>query len=108
MFTIYALKPAFLCSTAYFGYIEASGRQPESYADLQIPDILTGSPAYCLSFAHHMLGDHVGRLEVLADGVVIWSQVGGKHEGDVIIMWFYAWNAQIHPACYISVNIHMA
>ena len=28
-----------------------------------------------------MLGDHVGRLEVLADGVVIWSQVGGKHEG---------------------------
>ena len=79
MVTIYALKPAFLCSIAFFGYFEASGKQPESYAELQIPDILSDSPAYCLSFAHHMLGDSMGRLEVLADGEVIWSQVGRKH-----------------------------
>ena len=67
---------ALTCFTGWFGYIEASGREPQSYADLQLPNI-ADSPAYCLNFYYHMLGIYIGQLDVISDGTVIWSQVGG-------------------------------
>ena len=52
--------------TGYFAYLEASGRQPGSYANLRLPSLAhaPSDPPYLLRFYYYMYGEHVDRLEV--------------------------------------------
>ena len=77
LYIFFCLKINFYFDTGYFGFIEASAREPQSYADLQLPN-MDDCPAYHLNFFYHMLGIYIGRLDVISDGTVIWSQAGGR------------------------------
>lgn len=54
-------------------YIEASGKSPGEIARLSVTNV---SGEQCLTFFYHMLGTHIGQLNVLVNDTVVMSVVG--------------------------------
>ena len=57
----------------FYIYIEASGKLPGEGARLSLSNV---SGEQCLTFFYHMLGFHIGQLNVLVNDTVVMSMVG--------------------------------
>ena len=57
----------------FYIYIEASGKSPGESARLSLTNV---SGEQCLTFFYHMLGFHIGQLNVLVNDTVVMSVVG--------------------------------
>lgn len=62
-----------ISDAGFYIYIEASGKLPGESARLSLTNV---SGEQCLTFFYHMLGFHIGQLNVLVNGTVVMSLVG--------------------------------
>ena len=65
-FYILSISLNFARISGAFAYIEASGKPPGLYTDLDLPP-LEESPVYCLRFWYNMNGPDIGQLQVVVD-----------------------------------------
>ena len=65
-FYILSISHNFARIPGAFAYIEASGKPPGLYTDLDLPP-LEESPVYCLRFWYNMNGPDIGQLQVVVD-----------------------------------------
>ena len=62
-----------ILDAGFYIYIEASGKSPGESARLSLTNV---SGEQCLTFFYHMLGFHIGQLNVLVNDTVVMSVVG--------------------------------